>query len=752
MATNARYSTPSGGLDGRNGGGQAQPRAKPLPHIDDLVAVPKDIDPNQSLRKLLESAESSLRQSEMSRDFNRPALALKDYIRAYIIAVQTIYRHQDYPTLRSQPGDLARLHSSLLKRIDQQSDLYERIKREVIADNKRSGVQPTTRHSTTLPARNGPPVPLAQTRDAGGRPVNGQTSRLSNGTSARSKPVVHPKPPSLHGNAIMPGHIHSNSTSTVTVDLAARFANLRGPQASPGQDPRIKTYPIIPQRPQGPRDMPTSPQKMSINTDSAAVLPKLPDAIYSPARGSVSGEASRLPSSTPRGLFSRTGSSTSLAGTPSLAQSRQNSEYFPPAPTGPPPGVPDKVLDLPEGECLTPEQLFTVTQANASILFIDVRPREDFDEGHIMAASVICVEPSVLTRQNVSASDISDSMVLSPDSEPSLFDKRGSFDLVVFYDQASEGISRSPKSSDEEAIHSLYRALVLLNYGCELKTRPRLLKGGLDAWVDLMGSRSLQSTPHGQSKLGPSKARNGMARRKPSKYIITPLQAEEDIKAWQNNLDKDAVRPAFPRTGDEFLRFPAISIERQSMAPKMAPGEQHARHELTNKFTAPTQLPPPPARPQAAVQRLSHSGLSQGDLDDGGPTGQPRKAAEKLYYTGLNNPQNWCYANSTLQSLLASPEFGRELADRHWERRYKNKVPRKGSETRNQPQLMIQMLSNLFHWMSSGKFETMKAQMLMVSLVVPRSFCLCCVVNMFARQLTILGAGVFQALVPIKSL
>jgi ubiquitin carboxyl-terminal hydrolase 8 len=66
-----------------------------------------------------------------------------------------------------------------------------------------------------------------------------------------------------------------------------------------------------------------------------------------------------------------------------------------------------------------------------------------------------------------------------------------------------------------------------------------------------------------------------------------------------------------------------------------------------------------------------------------------------------------------LQSLLASPEFGRELANSEWTSKYK--APRKDNEKSDHPQLMIRIVSNLFHWMNSGKFQAMKAQTLMVS-------------------------------------
>ncbi|KAJ6437693.1 retrovirus polyprotein [Purpureocillium lavendulum] len=639
---------------------------RPLPHVEDLVAIPTDIDGNQSIRRLLEQAEAALRQSEMSRDFNRPALALKDYIRASIIAVQAVSNHKDYPAIRG--GDTARAHNALLKRIAAQSDAYEKIKRDIILDNKRTGVQPT----------------VARPRPNG----------VSEASPEKKKPPIHPKPQALHGNSIR---------SSIDADLAARFANLRGPQSSPGQDPRIKTYPIPAQRPSGPREM---PGKLNLDTDA---LPKVPDAIYSPARGSVSGEAGRLPTSTPRGLFTRTGS--------------VSTEYFPPMddtlkPKRAPPEPPEqprqsiestdrpisrpvsaeqsrpRSAEPPEinpGDDITPQQLYE-TMRKASILLIDIRSREDFDEGHIMAQSIVCVEPSILLRDNISAEEISESMVLSPRQDQPLFERRETYDLVVFYDQSSDQVVQTPKNSDQMVALSLHRALLHLNYGKELRRPPRILRGGLDAWVDLMGPRSLQTTDPNRTR---ANKRNGFIQRRGSKYTIRPLQPA-DVRAWQNTVEQEAqhtaTRPSFPRTGEEFLRF--RSAERQSM---MRPPPPAPRFE---------QLPAPPAKPRAAVQKPTHSGLASEEepMRSRKPDGLARAP------TGLYNPRNWCYANSTLQALLASPEFSRQLAESEWSH---TKVPRKAGEKIDPPQLMIRIISNLFHWMSTGKFETMKAQTLM---------------------------------------
>lgn len=713
MTANVGYNPPPG-LDATNGG-PLRPGPGPLPHVQDVVAVPNDIDGNQSLKRLLEQAEASMRQSAMCRDLERPALALKEYIRASIIAIQVIANHKDYPALRASQGESARAHAALLRRISQQSDVYEQIKRDIIQDNKRTGVQPTIRRST-------PSGPSSRSSSANGRPL----APIEN-PSAKAKPIVHPKPQALHGNAIRPGHGRASSTASAAVDLAARFANLRGPQSSPGQDPRIKTYPIPTQKPAGARAMPTP--NGPVTNASISVLPKMPDAIYSPARGSTPGEAAPL-STKPRAPLSRTGSSASVASALSTSQ------HAPPINALAVPPENQDSIDLADGDSITPEQLYGTMKGKASILLIDIRAREEFDEGHIMARTVICIEPSILLRENISSDEISESMVLSPLQDQPLFEKRDGYDLVVFYDQSSERVVELPRNSDELVVVAMHRALVHLNYGRELKRRPMILEGGLDAWVDLMGSGSLQSTAAASSGSARSRKRNGFVQRRGSKYTVRSLQPA-DVKAWQTALEQDAqhtaMRPAFPRTGEEYLRLSpmlAQGLPKPSMTspvsagPPAAPGQR--LRAQSPRFDLPAHLPAPPARPRAAVPRHTHSGLSNG-MDDVGPYSELGAApmariglrSRESYTsslarrpTGLSNPRNWCYANSTLQALLASPEFSRELTEGSWEQKYQ--APRKDGEKIDPPQLMARMISNLFHWMTTGNF-TVKAQTLMVA-------------------------------------
>lgn len=727
---------------------EARPHGLPLPHVDDITAYPRDIDANQSIKRLLEIAEMSLRSAESSRDFKRPGTALKEYIKASYICVVTVKNHRDYPTLHGGWGDLTRKHNSLLKRIDTLHPTYEQIKRDIKADNLRTGAVASGTKPTALPHTGG-----SQTSSVDLHEMNltkTQQNRQSQpplNFHGKAKPTIHPKPEALHGNAITNGHTRSSSSMDLSRDIIAlRLAALRGPQSSPGQDPRIKTHPIVPPKPAGPRSMPTN-GKPKIGLDSSVPsLPRMPDAIYSPVRGTVSEEAAKLPSSTPRGLFSRTGSSTSITSsinTPTQQSYGGDSFPSPKSGTAAKPfhqrsiglasatSSPRPSLDTSPGETITTERLYELMKARVSILIVDIRAREDFDEGHIMSTSTICIEPDILTRENPTCDQISESLILSPNQEKDLFDRRNEYDLVVICDQNAGSVPRLPRSQSDFAIISIFRALVHLNYGRELKQSPRLLEGGIEAWIDFLGPSALQSTSAASANTARLRLGNqGPLGRRRSKYVGKPMKPD-DVRAWQETVNQDdemvASSPSFHRTTEDFIRrYPAVSLEQESMTspvvqPLQLPGPPHGP---TGPSGWHKDAPIPPTRPDPAMQRPSYNGLSQasGQNGDVGPALAPgrgnsamdgqRLPVEKTY-TALNNPGNWCYANSVLQALFAS-FFARALRDQTWKSKFK--VPMKQDEKIPQPQLMMQILANLFHWMSTGNFKVMKAHTLMVSL------------------------------------
>lgn len=690
---------------------------KALPHIDDLTSAPVDVDMNLPLRKLLEKAASLLRQAETDRDFDRPAAAFQEFLQASIITIKVIPRHWEYVSMQGGRADLKRMHTSLVKKIGDEHEGFERIKATIIEDNRRYGTR-SEKEAKRAPARALQDLPT--------------TSPRTNG--AKTKPVVHPKPQGLHGKAIRPGSGSGMPASRNFEDLAARFSKLGGPVASPGQDPRIRTHPLV--QPNGGAPGQDGP---ALNT-SVPALPKMPDAIYSPARGTISAEAAALPTSTPHGLYTRAGSSTPMTTGNSMTRSEVKRDYF-----GPVPHVEGKTpaKSIPEGETIRADELAEMMKSGAKILLIDVRDRDDFNEGHIHWQAVICVEPFLLDREDLTADLLEERFAVEPGPEQELFASRESFDLVVFYDQYS---SRVPKyignRAENGALLSLKRILTLFSLDKKLRAEPKLLGGGLDEWVDLLGRGSLQSSATTASRPPRRTASKSISRQLP-KYVAPQDMSAEQRKAWEEKLAKSNRDGGLVRTTSEFIqKFPAVSPEPQSMTSPASPGKPQAPSPRPTPASKPPSRPPParphhdvpsipsqPARPAPAASRPSTSGLRT-DNTDGSEVRPMSKGAKHSggksngqHITGLFNPGNWCYANSTLQCLRMSPGFGRELGSKGWDTIYK--IPQKANEKTEHPRLMARIVANLFYWMDEGSFSVMKAQTLMVRQVT--SLVLVCV-------------------------
>ena len=726
------------GANGRAPGGRGLPNGGPgakrdMVHIDDIVAFDLDVNPHATIDHLLSYADERLKSAESLREWGRKDYALRDYLKAFTTVVDVVPKNKGWIGLISDRQGSHRKYNALLTRLNASSDSFEAIKDVIKADNARTGVRPNVQRpsssgstqsslppaaaanapamgqamSSLLPGQDGPPTD--GTRSSG-------TAPRQPPTPPRAKPIVHPKPQSLHGNAIKPGTTGASAVGKSDPDLAERFANLRGKKPSTAPDASNGSQqPGVPIR--QPRPHIALPQPLPD-------LPKVPDAIYSPARGTVSHQAAQLPSSTPRGIFSRTGSSATFS---VAVKSPPPEDYF----TGALPSGRNSTStqssrpSIPDGDTVTAQELLKLMQAGSKelrMLLVDIRSREEFDEGHIMSQSTICVEQHILQRDNVSAPEIEDSLVLSPSSEWRLFEKRTEFDVVVFYDQDSCGLPSSSfaHTPSQKAVLGFYLALAEYDSLLVHPHRPKLLRGGLDAWKNLMGDVSLQTSKtaagSGSQPVARPLHRSSLSR-STRKFVTRPIQDAEEAKRWEESL-KDLEKQILVRTTDDFLRrYPPPSQIQESMVAPISGPDDSSASEGTVLPDSYASLPSPPTRPAPAVPRPSHSGLVESDEEDHYLRSKMAKVAatgaDVRQAVGLVNPSNWCYANSLLQCLFASPGFGQELSSGTLAETYK--VPKKPREKINQPQLLLKMLSNFFHWMQNGKFEVMKPKTLMVS-------------------------------------
>lgn len=680
-------------------------RKGPLPHIDDLTSVAVNLNPHTPLRKFLEVGDKHMRQAITYNDFRRPDLALQEFITAFTIAVDKIPKHKDYPSLKTGNGDLSRLYNALKSNITNHCATFDKIKDDIKEDNRRSGVQPRKGSDPTA-LSTFPSVPSAvpshmRSSSAngiqfGGLAQNRQGADKQSAPAGKPKPVVQPKPQALHGNAIR------SSAKSGSQELLNRFARLRDPQVasngSPTSSPSVNGG-------ADPRHLP--------KIDSTLLpMPKLPDAIYSPARGTVTTETANLPSSTPRGMFSRTNSINSV---PSSARNSVDipvrptiSEVFVPAHAlgeGTPSASSTTKSHISDHQTITPEELKNYMSYGSNsirLMLVDVRSREDYDEGHIFAQTSICIEPSVLARGEVSASQIEDSLGIAPDEEMQAFESRAQFDLVVFYDQSSSSIPKRPSEvSEEMALYTLYQALVHFDYPIKLRRPPKLLEGGIDGWVDLFGSQSLRE----------SKTNTAAQHLRPrallaSKTGVKTLAADE-IKTWKEAAARNQI-DYITSTNDFLRRFPAIGEHQESMSSDFNEAASHDHQRRNHAFE--NELPPaPPTRPAPALPRTSYSGVSSREpASDAIFAKSARVAASNSKPTGLINEGNKCYANSLIQCLLASPGFAAQLTNKDWPA---NWAPGDAKD----PQLMARILGNLLQWLCGKQFQALKPTTLLVS-------------------------------------
>jgi len=784
-----------------NGNGIATAKGSPrvFPHLDDLISARPNVDINRPLRKILQDGELSAKQADTYMDFQRLDLAIQEYMKAKVLATEIIPRHKDYPSLQAERGELHRAYTGLMKRIQAQSAKVDTIIEVIKENNARSGVQPQQRaepdeqvsgervkgharaQSLQSPALNGTSRISANgyghSEHSNGIP---ETSALvptsANGSPVRKKPPVQPKPQALHGKSLHPGG-DGTALKSPQMDLEARFARLRSPNSTPGQDPRIRTQPIsVPEsprasrqpiattkssstiRPSGPREMPSAPtsalrpSRVSIDVQIPG-MPRPPDAIYSPDRNTESLVALNLPTSVPRSSsYLGTSSQTSappistVGPTPSITDARK--DYFSLPVDADSPGSSHNISKgqdpvVAEVTAVSAEGLMKYLGMGSQalrLLVVDLRSREEFDAGHIMAQSVICVEP-VSLRKGMSAEELGESIVLSPDTEQKLYEQRHEFDLIVFYDQSSSSINQTHQIH-ESSNHLQYFAEAIFDYGYSKrpKQRPMLLLGGLDAWVDLMGPGSLQTSSTGilsstgirRKPLKPARplGRVPMARkdqalaRKPQES--RPLSREEENQ-WAETLREDThvKNPgaensesdefSYVRTTEDFFRrYPELPSVQESMVSTRPSTSMNKHHNESANA-----MPGPPARPAPALPRQRSSGISErgpsATYSMSSGTGPETITSTPVPpgLTGLDTTGVSCYANAVLQCLSATKPFRDFLISYNYPTY--PLPPRKGAEISDPPQLLTRNLKKVFGFLWCGQYEW----------ITPKTFWVC---------------------------
>ncbi|KKK21611.1 hypothetical protein ARAM_004129 [Aspergillus rambellii] len=531
-----------------------------------------------------------------------------------------------------------------------------------------------------------------------------------------------------------------NSTHEGLNDTTQRYNENQSPIPSSYTSPEPSHGSILnspPRRPLGPRSMgsphnvPTLPPKIPINT----ALPRAPDPAYSPIWTVPSQPPSNPPRTSTEICRPINPRYSQLANSPRGSPSRNDLDDNPYR-SRTPNGIhvmkePSSSADLPHNSTIGAQDLLEYLR-RYNILLIDVRPRDDYDGGHIYAKSIICIEPVAL-KENVSAEELEERLVVSPEYEQALFERRNEFDMIVYYDQSTSSnsyLAGPPVGTTAPHLRALYDTLYEFNAYKPLKDGrpPALLLGGLDAWIDLLGQQSLATSstaaviasiqpkrpvvkpgrPLGRvptmasansslevrkrrlrklEQLNPEELTEWMEKSKTEEIDTSAYIEEEEALAEESEEDqREAEVPAAPfvRSYEDFLRrFPEPHAIQQSMvATAVQPSAPYPN------YAAP--MPLAPSRPPPAVPRRSYSGVSDGRQIQ--PTLARQTSATKtalytsssiinrlkLPRTGLANFGVTCYLNSTIQCLSATVMLSKFFIDNRF--RYYVQKNWKGSQ------------------------------------------------------------------------
>ena len=573
-------------------------------------------------------------------------------------------------------------------------------------------------------------------------PSNGVPTRrtsLSRGISPlrRERPTVRPKPASLRLHPVQP-HPPSRTVHDGQDALAERFAKIRiqqstethrqhGNRRSSSEQSSVLEHarrssdstaqieveidaeqpPVSPLKPAGPRPLPRSaaaipsvppkiPLSPPVDEPIVQILPRLPKPAYDPSKVS----APPLHSKTAK----ISGKSNHMGGDDQAQHSPRRESIHQMLPNGSVPPTRSSSMQPPQ-RIITATDLFSLFQS-ANILIIDVRSREEFDSGHILAKNVVCVEP-VGIRPGMSADELEDRLINSPSSEQDLFERRHKFDYVIYYDQCTQTagfLTGPPNRTRANHLRSVFDSLYEFNDYKPLRKSPLVLTGGLDAWVDLVGPQALatsktaalinaqqvrrpQDNPRRPiGRVASASANSSLEVRKRRLREQNPLDADEE-RSWLEKAQKEEVDPVnlqrdpngsdansdednhsqpLVHSYEDFLRrFPDTAAIQQPLPPP-AP-VQHPPPPSHPPPPPPVTVPNAPSMPPPAVQRPSYGGVSDRESSQNKSLSRQTSAVQQPLYTsrsfaqyrklprtGLVNFGVTCYMNATIQCLLAT--------------------------------------------------------------------------------------------------
>ncbi|KAF9454384.1 cysteine proteinase [Macrolepiota fuliginosa MF-IS2] len=370
------------------------------------------------------------------------------------------------------------------------------------------------------------------------------TKRISREIPNLSNPPLSPSRPSTNSVQPSPSTVLSGatpSTSTSASQSAHTFVPASSfgppsPASSPSNSPQLNTnfdisgftnFPSIDELDENPAfSLPSVPTGVGVISSKPSLkdirngdVPPSPSTAFKNLALNI-----ERPSSTPitptMNAFNSGPPSPTRGNAPhkpsGLSSSTTPTSTSQPSPAKPP---------IPNTGAAFPRELLTYMR-DYNILVIDVRNRADFDREHIKARAIVCIEPSVLMREKVTADTLEDSMIIAPKGEANLFSIREKFDLVAVCDESSTTFS-----SCDSPLSVLVRVIYEQAFRKILKRMPMLLVGGIEAWKrDVGGAELVYGEAFGSAAAGLAKSSAP-----PNDQLVAPLSPVPSLPSTAKN-------------------------------------------------------------------------------------------------------------------------------------------------------------------------------------------------------------------------
>ena len=339
-----------------------------------------------------------------------------------------------------------------------------------------------------------------------------------------------------------------------------------------------------------------------------------------------------------------------------------------------------KAITIDAGKVLT----YIRDHSDLSLLFLDLRTRDEFDIAHIDHPNVVCIDPLVC-RKDANSQDIEDAFVVGPPDELALFEARDRYDLIIIYDRGSMGFNRADAAPDNAYPDALQNLQIALweksNWKKPLARSPVLLLGGLQAWTrsggpststissdseerrSSTGASLIVQQPHYASPDVSTKQKHRgtsivQADDPPMPYARSAHEYISGSLAKHQSINTAFHRPLGVRNGPRFADSSVSPIIAKSLA-------KPAQLQLTSAESVSPKSSPYLESPdfENPVQR---NGLPSYARQPSLGNQVSRLGQTTIGKTGLKNLGNSCFMNAVLQCLAACFPLARYFTSGHW--------------------------------------------------------------------------------------